>query len=338
MDETPLIWSTILASRFLRLSQCLRANVLAVTLGVAILRSSVLFIIAWLALAGGCARLPNTGETLLKPKTSSELQEYLLNHKADLDQFRLRGPFAVAMHKNYEIRLSTTELINTDLFLSAPVEQAPLVIFLHGYDSSKEDHTYQAMHLASWGMHCLALQLPNNGQWVSNGKTLAKIVNFIHRWPEIIDSRIDVNKIILVGHSFGGSSVAIALAEGAPAAGGILLDPAAVGKNLPEFLKQINTPVMLLGADEHVSSARNRDYFYRFIRSGIAEVSIKDAIHEDAQYPSDFALTTEELQITFVSAITSTAFSLSSTGKFDYAWTSFGDVFKNGKFFNAKKK
>ena len=167
---------------------------------------------------------------------------------------------------------------------------------------------------------------------------MAAIVHFIYRSPEIIDSRIDVNKIILVGHSFGGSAVAIALAEGAPAAGGILLDPAAVGKNLPEFFKRINTPVMLLGADEHVSSARNRDYFYRFIRSGISEVSIKDASHEDAQYPSEFALATEELQVTFVSALTSAAFSLSSTGKFDYAWTSFSDAFANGKLFNAKKK
>jgi pimeloyl-ACP methyl ester carboxylesterase len=346
MDEPPLVWSTILARRFSRLSQCLRANVVAVTVRVAILRSSILFVIACLTLAGGCVRLPNIGQTSLKPKTLSELQEYLLNHKADLEQFRLRGPFAVATQKNYELRLSTTERINTDLFLSAPTEKAPLVIFLHGYDSSKEAHSYQAMHVASWGMHSLALQLPNKGQWTGNARTLATIVSLIYRSPEIIDSRIDVSKIILVGHSFGGSSVAIALAEGAPAAGGILLDPAAVGKNLPEFLKRINTPVMLLGADEQVSSARNRDYFYRFIRSGISEVSIKDATHEDAQYSSEPALqmfgsdpdTTEELQITFVSALTSAAFSLSATGKFDYAWTSFGDVFKNGKFFNAKKK
>lgn len=346
MDETLLVWSTILARRFSRLSQRLRANVLAGTAGVAILRCSVLFVIACLTLASGCVRLPNIGQTSLKPDTLSDLRGYLLSHKADLDQFRLRGPFAVDMHKNYELRLSATERINTDLFLSAPAEKAPLVIFLHGYDSSKEDHTYQAMHVASWGMHCLALQLPNKGQWVSNGKTLAKIVNFIYRRPEIIDSRIDVNKIILVGHSFGGSAVAIALAEGAPAAGGILLDPAAVGKDLPELLKRINTPVMLIGADEHVSSARNRDYFYRFIRGGISEVSIKDATHEDAQYPSESALQmfgsdpdiTEELRVTFVSALTSAAFSLSATGKFDYAWTSFGDVFKNGKFFNAKKK
>jgi pimeloyl-ACP methyl ester carboxylesterase len=302
------------------------------------LRSSILFAIVWLALAGGCARLPDTGVTSLKATTLGEVRAYLLNHKADLDQFRLRGPFAVTMQENYEIRLSTTELINTDLFLSAPVEKAPLVIFLHGLDSSKEAHTYQAMHLASWGMHCLALQLPNNGPWLSNGKTLAKIVNFIYRWPEIIDSRIDLNKIILVGHSFGGSAVAVALAEGAPAVGGILLDPAAIGRDLPAFLRRINTPVMLLGADEHVSSTRNRDYFYRFIRSGIAEVSIKDAAHEDAQYPSEFGLATEELQVTFVSAITSAAFSLSSTGTFDYAWTSFGDVIENGKFFDAKRK
>lgn len=303
-------------------------------------------VIACLTLASGCVRLPSTGQTLLKPATLSELREYLLSHNADVEQFRLRGPFAVATHKDYELRLSAAERINTDLFLSSPAEKAPLVVFLHGYDSSKEAHTYQAMHVASWGMHCLALQLPNRSQWTTNARTLETIVNFIYRSPDTIDSRIDVNKIILVGHSFGGSSVAIALAEGARAAGGILLDPAAVGKDLPEFLKRINTPVMLLGADEHVSVARNREYFYRFIRSGIAEVSIKDATHEDAQYPDESALqmfasdagTTEELQITFVSALTSAAFSLSATGKFDYAWTSFAEVFKNGKFFNAKKK
>jgi len=273
----------------------------------------------------------------------SELRGYLLSHKADLDQFRLRGPFAVAVQKDYEIRLSATERIDADLYLSAPAEKAPLVIFLHGYENSKEDHAYQAMHLATWGMHSLALQLPNNGPWVGNGRTLAKIVSYIYRRPEIIDSRIDVNRIILVGHSFGGSSVAIALAEGARAAGGILLDPAGVGKVLPNFLRQINKPVMLLGADEKVSSTRDRGYFYRYIRSGIAEVSIRDATHEDAQYPAELPLqlfesTTEELQITFVSALTSAAFSLAHTGKFDYAWTSFGNAIDNGKLINAKKK
>jgi pimeloyl-ACP methyl ester carboxylesterase len=221
-----------------------------------------------------------------------------------------------------------------------------LVIFLHGHESSKEAHANQALHLASWGLHSLTVQLPSNGPWVANGKTLARIVSFIHRSPEVIDRRIDVNKIILVGHSFGAAAVAVALAEGAPAAGGILLDPAAVGRDLPKFLQQIKKPVMVLGADEDVAPARNRDYFYRFIRSGVAEVSIRGATHEDAQYPSEFALrnsgmdpdTTEEAQLTFVSALTSAAFALSAAGTFDYAWKSFDAVLANGRFFNPRKK
>lgn len=163
-------------------------------IGLPIFRRYLLFFIACVTLAGGFARLPNIGVTSLKAATLIELQGYLLNHKADLDLFGLRGPFAVTIQKEFEIRLSITERINTDLFLSAHTEKAPLVIILHGFDSSKEDHTYQAMHLASWGMHSLSLQLPNKGPWVSNGKTLAKFVQFIYRWPKIFDNHVDVKK------------------------------------------------------------------------------------------------------------------------------------------------
>ncbi len=290
------------------------------------------------ALVAGCAKLPDLGTTPIKAPTLAALQGHLLSHTANVDQFRQRGPFAVTADTNHEIRLSATERIDTDLFLASPAEKAPLVIFLHGYASTKESHTYQAMHVASWGMHGLAIQLPNKGPWNNNGKTLAKIVNLIYRSPEVVDSRVDVNKIILVGHSFGGTSVAIALAEGARAAGAILLDPAGVGRDLPSFLRKINSPVILLGADENVSAARNREYFYRFIPGKVAEVSIRNAAHEDAQYPSQFAQTTEEMQISFVSAMTAAAMSLSATGKFDYAWSSFSGAFENGKMFNAKTK
>jgi pimeloyl-ACP methyl ester carboxylesterase len=289
-------------------------------------------------LIASCARGPDLAVTPLKPPTLAALQSYLLSHKADVDQFRLRGPFAVTADLNHEIRVSATERIDADLFLAAPAGKAPLVIFLHGYASTKESHTYQAMHLASWGMHSLAVQLPNKANWSNNGKTLARLVNFIYRSPEVIDSRIDASKIILVGHSFGGTSVAIALAEGARVAGSILLDPAGVGRELPEFLRKINSPVLVLGADEHVSDTRNRDYFYRYVRSGVAEVSIRGASHEDAQYPSPFAQTTEEAQLGFASALTAAALSLSATGKFDYAWSSFSGAFENGKIFNAKSK
>lgn len=309
-------------------------------------RSPILFAIALLTLLGGCARLPGTGVTSLKPATVSELRGYLLNHKADLEEFRLRGPFAVSTHKDFQLSVSAVERIDSDLYLSAPAEKAPLVIFLHGHDNSKADHAYQALHVASWGMHSLVLELPNNGPWVANGRTLARIVDAIYRQPEIIDSRIDANKIILVGHSYGGSAVAIALAQGAAATGAILLDAAGIGRDLPKFLSQINKPVMLLGADEQRSVARNRDYFYTFIRSGVGEISIRDAVHEDAQYPAEFPQPlfssapphSEALQITFVSALTASALSLFATGKFDYAWASFGDAIKNGRIFNAKKK
>ena len=309
-----------------------------------------LAVITVFAMAGGCSRLPDTGITLLKPSSLSELQKDLTSHsentlkldifghKADLERFRLRGPFAVEEKEDYEIRLSTTEKINTDLFFSIHAEKAPLVIFLHGYDRSKEDHSYQALHVASWGMHSLAIQLPDKGPWVANGRTLAKLINFIHRWPEIVDNRVDLNKIVLVGHSFGGAAVAVALAEGAPVMGGILLDPAAISRDMPGYLRRIDKPVMVLGADEQVYQARNRDSFYQFIRSGVSEVSIKDATHEDAQFASRLLLGAADSQVTFVSAITSAAFSLSSTGRFDYAWASFAEELAGGRLVNAKRK
>jgi hypothetical protein len=50
---------------------------------------------------------------------------------------------------------------------------------------------------------CLALDLPKRGPWIGNGRTLAKFVDTIHRKPQLVDRRIDADKIILVGHSFG---------------------------------------------------------------------------------------------------------------------------------------
>lgn len=301
--------------------------------------------IACLVLAGGCTRMPPP-KTSITPKTVAELQRHLLNHQAVLDEFRLRGPFAVTEHRNHAVQLSAREHINTDLFLSAPAEKAPLVIFVHGHDSSKEAHANQAAHLASWAMHSLTVQLPKNGPWAGNGKTLARLVNLIHRSPQVIDGRVDASRIVLVGHSFGAISVSVALADGAPAVGGVFLDPAAIGRDLPGYLQRVSKPVMILGADEEFSPTRNRHYFYRFIRSSVAEVSIRDALHEDAQYPSEFAVqhfgldpnTTEALQITFVSALASAAFSLAATGTLDHAWSSFGAVLKDGKFFNARRK
>jgi pimeloyl-ACP methyl ester carboxylesterase len=298
--------------------------------------------LAGLMLIGGCARMPNTAVTPIKATSEREVETYLLQHRPDLDQFRPRGPFAASTIKDLELRLSATERVTGDLYLPAPAEKAPLVILVHGNENAKEDHSYQGLHLATWGIHCLALQLPNTGPWVDNGRILARVVAFIQKNPQSLDSRIDTSKIILAGHSFGGYAVAIALAEGAPAAGGILLDPATVGNGFATFFSKINKPVMVLGADEqYVSAAQGRSYYYRYIRSGIAEVSIRGAAHEDAEFslePSLVSNTTEEHQITFMSALTGSVFSLAATGKFDYAWSSFGDAIKSGRLANPRKK
>lgn len=309
-------------------------------------KNPVLLVVILLLILGGCARPPATGITSLRPATVAELNQYLLDHRADVDLFRLRGPFRVNTQKNVELPLSGSESVSADLYLSSHREKAPLVVLLHGHDNWKEDHAYQGMHVASWGTHCLVLQLPNKGPWIDNGKILARVVDLIRRRPEVLDQRVDASRIILAGHSFGGTAVVIAMSEGAVVAGGILLDPAGLGRNLPQTLGRISKPVILVGADERVSATRNREYFYRYIRRDVAEVSIKDAAHEDAQYPaelpaqffSDNVPASEELQISFVSALTSSAFSLGVTGKVDYAWESFAGAVKAGRMFSAKKK
>jgi pimeloyl-ACP methyl ester carboxylesterase len=300
--------------------------------------SLLLLALAGLVLPGGCARPPSIGVTSIKARTLSELQAHLLDRAPDIDLFRLRGPFAVSVQNDGHVQVSATEQVPVDRYLSAPAGKAPLVIFLHGYDSSKADHAYQAMHVASWGMHSLSIQLPNTGPWTANGRTLARLINAIYREPRLVDHRVDGNRIVLVGHSFGASSVAVALSEGAPAVGAVLLDAAGIGKELPRYLRLIKRPVILLGADEYVSATRNRDYFYQFIPGGVAEVSIKDATHEDAQFPAEVVGDAEEPQIAFVSALTAGVFSLSFTGKADYAWTSYGGALRQGKLLNGRRK
>lgn len=295
----------------------------------------------WLCLllvVGGCARMPNIDKTFLRPKSLGELEGYVLRNKPALDLFRASGPFDVERRDDRVIPLTDSERIEADLFIAGHAEAAPLVIFLHGHGNTKTSHGYQAMHVASWGMHGMTLQLPAEGPWIANGRTLARIVEFIQQQPDYLGARIDAARIILVGHSFGGTAVAIALAEKARVSGAILLDPAGSGRDLPNYLRRIAAPVLVLGADERVSAARNRDYFFRFIRNGVAEVSITDASHEDAQFPADGAQTTEALQITFASAITSAAFSLSLTRRLDHVWGSFQDDFNNGKLLKGSKK
>jgi pimeloyl-ACP methyl ester carboxylesterase len=308
---------------------------------------SALLLIGLAAHVTGCARrFPVTQVTAIKVADPAELQRYLLSRKPDVAQFRSRGPFAVIERRGLEIPLASVPAVQADLYLCGAAQKAPLIIVLHGQDNSKDDHAFQAMHLASWGMHGMAIDLPNRGPWIANGKTLAALVGAIHGSARLIDARIDSDKIILAGHSFGATAVAAALGEGAPAIGGVLLDPAGIGRQLPQLLKRINVPVMVIGADEYIRPTRNRGQFYRFIPAGVGEISIRDTVHEDAQYPTERTLRafedspddTEEAQITFVSALTAAAFSMAAGGGIDYAWNSFEEAMNKEIFFNARRK
>ena len=42
--------------------------------------------------------------------------------------------------------------------------------------------------------------------------------------------------------------------------------------------------------------------------------------------------------VLFAAALTAAASSLTTTGSFDHAWTSFGPAFQKGTFFNPKRK
>ncbi len=306
-----------------------------------------LLLAAVIAHSAVCARqLPVPEVTPLKAAGHTDHEQYLLFHTPDVAQYRLRGPFAVLERRELEIPLPSGPAVEADLYLCAAARKAPLVIVLHGQDNSKDDHAFQAMHLASWGMHGMVVNLPNHGPWIANGKTLKRLVDAIHRMPQLVDGSIDADKIVLAGHSFGATAVAAALGEGAPVLGGVLLDPAGVGRQLRPLLQRIRVPVIVIGADDNIQPTRNRGQFYRFIPHAVGEISIRDTIHEDAQYPNEYTLRTfdehpddtEEAQLAFVSALTASAFGLAVAGGIDYAWKSFENAFQTGVFFNGRRK
>jgi pimeloyl-ACP methyl ester carboxylesterase len=306
----------------------------------------LLLLLLGIAVLGGCARLPDIGVAPYKHTTVSTLQKQLLSERTRLESFRQRGPFEVAVREDEAIDFGSRERIEADLYLSGAPDKAPLVILVHGYDNSKDEHAYQGFHLASWGLHALVVNLPNEGPWDDNGRTLGRLVRHLQRQPQVLDPRIDAARIILAGHSFGATSVAIALAEGAPASGAVLLDPASPLANLPSYLRRIRAPLMVLMADPKLGETNGGGDFFEYTGSGVAQVSIANASHDDATFPIASPLerlfsgseATEEHQITFVAALTAAATSLGTTGKLDYAWSSYASALKTGMLFDALRK
>lgn len=302
-------------------------------------------LLATAVLVASCARLPEINTTPLQPETLGKLQRHLLDHSPDVDQFRLRGPFEVTQQEDIEIEASSSGRIGGDLFLSTARERAPLVILLHGHGNSRAEHAYQAYHLATWGLHSLTVDLPNEGPWIDHGKTLARLVGRIRRGVPKLDPRIDLARIVIAGHSFGGAAVAVSLAEGAPVLGAILLDPASEFRDLPQYLARVRKPVTIVSADPHISMTKNRDDFFYYLPGNVFEVSVANAHHEDAEFAFESALdifdgshATRALQITFASALTSAAFSIGFTGNLEYVWNSTYEAAKEGRLIGRMRK
>ncbi|HNA62973.1 MAG TPA: alpha/beta fold hydrolase, partial [Rhabdochlamydiaceae bacterium] len=119
-----------------------------------------------------------------------------------------------------------------------------------------------------------------------------QFVKIVHDSSHLIGRFADAERIILIGHSFGGSAVALAASYGAPVAGIILLDPAIVHENVKKRLRKVNVPIFLVGADKKVFLARERSAFRKFTSDEFCEISIIGATHDDAQDPSMYAQNT----------------------------------------------
>ncbi len=280
-------------------------------------------------------------------ETFSELLEKVEHKSVSVNAFKKTGPFDVSLQEDYSIAISPSEIpVVADIYTPEHDSRAPLIIFVHGSVASKKAHKIQAVHLASWGFYSMVVSLPSEDRWMKNGATIDALTRLIKKWPYIVNSHIDDRKIYLVGHSFGGSAVTIATGRGAPVDGLILLDPAVVNNNVQSYMRKVSVPVMLLGADKDVFKSRRRKMFFDNIDEKIAEISVKGATHNDAQYPSMFGaymfgfdpFTSESLQKEFLQAITITAFSFTTTNSLDYAWEMFKGKVDEGVFINARRK
>jgi dienelactone hydrolase len=195
------------------------------------------------------------------------------------------------------------------------------------------------MHLATWGVHCLALQLRNRGPWVNNGTLLVRVVQHLRASPGSLDASFDAGRIVLAGHSFGATSVVVALAGGATARGAVLLDPADAIRGLPGYLRKVRTPVAIVGADQRIAVTRNRAAFRTNLAGSVVEGSIVDARHEDAQFPLAVDIASAEPgQLRFVAALTAAARSLGDTGRLDQVWAGFRDAARQGEMLDLRRK
>ncbi len=261
-----------------------------------------------------------------------ELHARVILKEPRLKSFRGKGPFSVSEKRGRELAIDFSNTLVIDHFYPQTIEKIPVIFITHGNYSSRDAHNAQARYLASWGFHVVVSDLPNRNQWIDNGSRLKALTELIYRRPDILGRNADTSRMILVGHSFGGSASVIAARQGAPVLGLVLLDPAIVHKTVLKDIEDIDLPVILLGADKLVFTSRGRDQFWKHAGGDILEISVPNATHDDAQGPSMFArsalgvdpFTSSDHQKTFRSMLAVAVVGLASSGTVDFALSIFG--------------
>lgn len=280
------------------------------------------------------------------PVSFPEMLRMLSKDKAHLSVFERLGPFETRTRPNITIPLGNGETLTGDFVAPKGDIEAPLAIIVHGNQSQKEAHRYQALRLASYGIYALTVQVPSRGQWIENGALIERLTRALRADPKLLHPYADTTRMVLIGHSFGGSAITVAASRGAPVKGLVLLDPAVYNTEVMKAMRAVTQPVMLLGADQDVFHSRKRQLFYRHMGGEIAELSVVGATHDDAQHPSMYALsaygldpyTSAARQELFSAAITASVLSLASTGKLDYAWKAFADALEHGDLKDARRR
>jgi len=139
--------------------------------------------------------------TTIKPASLDELKTYVLKRKPDFEQFKLRGPYAVTVHKDRELRLSATRAHRCGP-VSVGIARARTAGDPAAWPGQLEADPWLPGPAPGQLGHAQPVPAAaNNGPWVTNGHTLARMVKSIHDRPEIIDRRIDPQRIVLAGHS-----------------------------------------------------------------------------------------------------------------------------------------
>jgi dienelactone hydrolase len=285
------------------------------------------------------------GKTSLRSSNASKIWAKAIESD-ELMPFASDGPIQFREILDHDFRLGVDEVIKINMALPIGIDSAPLVIIQHGNMSFKEAHLDQMRRLASWGFAAVTPQMPNFGKWLKNGNEIKSMVDLIYKWPKLISSKINPQKIILIGHSFGGSAVSIAAARGAPIAGLVLLDPALYSRTVLKSLSGVKVPTYVLAADPKLFFAKRRPSFFAEIQSQVTELVISDTTHDDAQLPSlnslrffGFDPTTTDLgQTRFLNCLITAAVSIADPNHLAASWNSFRKGMRAGLYIEAKRK